>query len=197
MKLSHINLLLVLVFTYFTTNTYASTPDIPSYAEVETSFPDWQKRFIIDIKTFRRTYLKNKTISKREIEAIFSQTLEPDSNMIKLFSYWVNRKYICVRGPSPIGCLGSPEYILAVVIQNSKTESSGGIHKGHNGLIVYLDTGKEKSNPYANKSAPKTSTLVRGYPFLIFKKIKGNIVLVSLSKEFGKVMDSVRHKVFT
>ncbi|GMQ91670.1 MAG: hypothetical protein BMS9Abin11_0981 [Gammaproteobacteria bacterium] len=63
-------------------------------------------------------------------------------------------------------------------------------------LVVYVDMGKEKWNPYRDNKIPKSGTFVRKqYPMLVFKKINGKIVLWAVSTEMTRVMEKLHFDV--
>lgn len=178
--------------------TQGSGSSIPAYTEVQAHYPQWYRQLVKDVKALHQRYQSGASISKDEIDRIFSTTIAPKSRMTSFIAWLVDRDACVKKKPTmrSTRCEAEYSFVFMAALDGSRVTGSAGTKKGWQGLGVYIDMGKAKWNPYRDNPVPKNGTLVRKqYPFLIFKKVNGKIVAWAVSTELTKVMEKLHFDV--
>lgn len=175
-----------------------SSSSIPAFSEVQKQYQHWYTNLVRDTRTLHKRYQTQAIINKPEIDTIFRNSIAPKSNMTGFIAWLINQDQCTRTTPAmkAIRCQAEYSFVFIASLDGSRAVASAGTQKGWDGLIVYIDMGKEKWNPYKDNKVPKSGTFVRKqYPMLVFKKINGKIVLWAVSTEMTKVMEKLHFDV--
>jgi hypothetical protein len=175
-----------------------SSSSVPVFSEVQKQYRDWYARLVRDTRTLHKRYRTEAIISKPEIDKIFRNSIAPNSRMTGFIAWLINKDQCTRTTPAikAIRCQAEYSFVFMASLHGSKPAGSGGKKEGWDGLVVYIDMGKEKWNPYRDNKIPKSGTFIRKqYPMLVFKKINGKIVLWAVSTEITKVMEKLHFDV--
>lgn len=175
-----------------------SSSSVPAFSEVQKQYRGWYANLIRDTRALHKRYQTGAIIEKPEIDKIFKHSIAPNSKMTS-FIAWLIGKDQCTRttpAMKAIRCQAEYSFVFIASLDSSRVVASAGTRKGWDGLIVYIDIGQDKWNPYKDNKVPKSGTFVRKqYPMLVFKKINGKIFLSAVSTELTKVMEKLHFDV--
>lgn len=170
----------------------------PAFSEVQKQYRGWYANLVRDTRALHKRYQTQAIIEKPEIDKIFRNSIAPNSKMTGFIAWLINKDQCTRTTPAmkAIRCQAEYSFVFLASLDSSRAVASAGTKKGWDGLIVYIDMGKEKWNPYKDNKVPKSGTFVRKqYPMLVFKKINGKIILWAVSTEMTKVMEKLHFDV--
>lgn len=181
----------IIFFILFSSERVFATDDL-TLDEVKQAYPIWYKAFESDYRSLSKRIHENKSaqaISKEEINVLFKNSVEPDSKMIELLFRWALKGRTQDHRNSDF-MIYSPGSVLILLLQAATPTGVGGAYQPQR-WAIYIDVEEYSSfNPYAKNKVPENGKLVRDvYPFMIFKKVEGRLMLESLSKEFGEILN--------
>ncbi len=158
--------------------------------EVQKEYPKWYQTFEKDMEKLAEV-TKEKVLTEDDISSLFKDSVEPRSKMVRLLLAMRDGDAIVSRPHEPSAL--SMAAILLILLKEAKPVGLGGLAPSSDGTVVYIKLKAEAAeNPYAQNKPPESGKLVRNvYPFLVFKKINGKLVLSSLSKEFNVILDNL------
>ena len=140
-----------------------SSSSVPAFSEVQKQYLDWYARLVRDTRTLHKRYQTEAIIRKPEIDKIFRNSIAPNSRMTGFIAWLINKDQCTRTTPTmkATRCQAEYSFVFIASLDSTKAVASAGTKQGWDGLIVYIDMGKEKWNPYKDNKVPKPGTFIR------------------------------------